>query len=211
MQNPKGSTTSWVVGIVVVVLVLLGIWWYASMTPAGQSGLSTTTAQTATTTNTTGTPTATEVRSSSSVASIVSSLSNGTRFGALLTSTGVSASITGRGPYTVFVPTDAAFSDVTSGTIANMSAAELKRLVQYHIVSGKQLDIDAVSSGTYTALSKDPINFRADLVYKEAFVNSGYAINEYKASNGIVYLISNVLIPPQTAGTTTGSTGTPHP
>lgn len=211
MKNPQGSTTGWVVGISIVVLVILGIWWFMSMTPATDtSGNATTTGEVATTSDNGGgnTATASETRSSSTVAAVVSSLSTGSSFNSLFTSTGVAASLTGSGPYTVFVPMNSAFGSVST---ANMTAAEKKRLAQYHVVSGKALDIDAVSSGTYTALSKDELNFRVDLTYKEAFVNSGYAITQYKASNGIVYVISQTLIPPQTAGTTTGSTGTPHP
>lgn len=205
MNNSKGNATGWVVGIIVVIIAALGIWYFMSM-PATTTGENATTTGQATTTG--SAPTAVESRSSLTVAAVAASLSDGSTFGNLFTSTGVAASLTGSGPYTVFVPMNAAWSAVST---ANMAAAEKKRLAQYHVVSGKALNIDAVSSGTHSALSKDTLNFRTDLVYKQAFVNSGYAITQYKASNGVVYLISQVLIPPQTGASTTGSTGTPHP
>ncbi len=199
----------WGVGIVAVLLVILGIWWFTQVNPAATTGgLATTTAQTATA----GSPvaTASEVRTSATVNGVISSLSNAGKFAALYSSTGVSASMTGKGPYTVFVPTDAAFANLTDA-ISTMTAAEKKRLVQYAVVSGKMLDLDAVNSGNYTALSKDPLNFQVNPQTKLAYVNSGYAIKQYKASNGIVYVISAVLVPPQTPDAGTGATGSITP
>lgn len=211
----KNNTLGWVLGIIVIVLIVGGLWWYAT-TPAGQQGgmASTTTEMATTTAATSTTPGAAPVSAqtkSGTVASVVASLGDASTFNSYFTSTGVAASLSGKGPYTIFVPTNEAFANLTAGTVSGLSAAAQKRLVQYHVVSGKALDIDAVSSGTYTALSKDALNFRVDLTYKEAFVGSGYAIQEYKATNGIVYLVSAVLIPPQTPNANTGSTGTPVP
>ncbi len=209
-MDDQTNIFGWVVGIIVVLLIILGLWWFVQGSPAGTSGNATTTAETST--NSTGTPvaTATEVRTGSTVAAVVASLSNASTFASLYASTGVAASVTGKGPYTVFVPTNGAFANITK-TISSMTAAQKKRLVQYHVVVGKMLDLDAVSSGTYTALSKDPLNFQVQPQTKLAYVNSGYAITQYKASNGIVYLISAVLVPPQTPDANTGSTGTITP
>jgi uncharacterized surface protein with fasciclin (FAS1) repeats len=213
MDN-QSNIFGWVVGAIVVVLIIAGIWWFVQANPAANTnGNATTTPQVATTTTgTTGTPvaTATEVRTSSTVNAVVASLAGSSRFASLYSSTGVSASVTGKGPYTVFVPTDAAFANLTDA-ISTMTAAEKKRLVQYAVVSGKMLDIDAVNSGTHTALSKDPLNFQVQPQTKLAYVNSGYTITQYKASNGIVYVISAVLVPPQTPDSQTGSTGTITP
>lgn len=212
-MNNQSSVFGWVVGIIVVLLIIAGIWWFVQANPGtNENGTATTTPQGTTTTGGTGTPvaTATEVRTSSTVNAVVASLTSGSRFASLYVSTGVSASLTGKGPYTVFVPSDAAFANLTDA-ISTMTAAEKKRLVQYAVVSGKMLDLDAVSSGTHTALSKDPINFQVNPQTKLAYVNSGYTITQYKASNGIVYLINAVLVPPQTPNPSTGATGTPVP
>jgi uncharacterized surface protein with fasciclin (FAS1) repeats len=86
----------------------------------------------------------------------------GARFNQLLSQTGVINSISGKGPYTVFVASDGAFSRLPPGTINNMSATQLKRTMQYHVVSGKALDVDAIESGQIQALSRDMINFQVD-------------------------------------------------
>ncbi len=205
---------NWAVGVGAVILILLGVWWYMSANPAPSSDTDTA-GQTATTTNTSATststgaaPVASEVRSSSTVAQVVASLGGSSNFAALLNSTGVVASLTGKGPYTLFIPTNAAYASLTPGTISAMTAAQKKRMAQYAVVTGKRLDIDAVSSGHYTALSKDPINFQVNLKTDTVMVNSGLVLRQYKASNGIVYVMNAVLVPPQVGATTTGSTGT---
>lgn len=146
-----------------------------------------------------------------SVRGVASRLSGTRTFTSLLDSTGVGASLSGAGPYTVFVPSDTAFGQMGSNFLSLMSATQKKRLAQYHVIAGKALDLDAVSSGNHAALSKDLLNFNVKLESMVAYVNSGYSISQHKASNGIVYVISSVLVPPQTANSSTGSTGTPTP
>ena len=112
-----------------------------------------------------------------------------------LGSTGVGSSITGKGPYTVFVSTDAGYALLKPGTIVNMTAAQKKRLIQYSIVSGKELDVDVQNSGSVKALSGDELNFTVS-DSGAVQVNSSYALAAYKASNGIVYVVNQPLIPP---------------
>ena len=170
MENQ--NNTGWIVGAVVVVLIA-GIWWFVQSTTT-PNGNATTTPQT---TAGAGSPvaTASEVRTNLTVNGLIASLANSGKFAALYASTGVSASVTGKGPYTVFVPTDGAFANLTDA-ISTMTAAEKKRLVQYAVVSGKRLDLDAVSSGTHIALSKDTLNFQVHPQTKLAYVNNGYAL-----------------------------------
>lgn len=212
-MESQNTVFAWAVGIVVVIIIIAGLWWLVGGGAAGTSGNATTTSQVATTTGQ-GTPTpvatATEVRTNSTVSAVVASLSGSSKFSALYSSTGVAASVTGKGPFTVFVPTDAAFNNLTE-TISSLTSTEKKRLVQYAVVSGKMLDLDAVSSGMHVALSKDELNFQVNPQTKLAYVNSGYTITQYKASNGIVYVISAVLVPPQIPNSQTGATGTITP
>ncbi len=191
-MDSTNNTWSWAIGVLVVVVLGLGVWWWMSAQPASP-----------TTPNTTGTsetsgPGKVEVETSSSnVASVIASISNGGTFYSLLSGTVGTSSLAGKGPYTVFVSTDGAFSRLAPGTISSMSAAERKRTVQYHIVSGKRIDVDAVNSGQITALSKDMLNFQVDAAKGAVYVNSGYVLHAYKATNGMVYVINSVLLPPK--------------
>lgn len=145
------------------------------------------------------------------VRGVVSRLAGARVFAGLMESTGVGATLASGGPYTVFVPSDKAFSQMPAGFLSGLASAAKKRLVQYHVVAGKSLDLDAVSSGNHEALSKDMLNFNVNLDSMVAYVNSGVSISQHKASNGIVYVVSAVLVPPQIANPSTGSTGTPTP
>lgn len=203
-DNNRGM---WVGFIVVVVIIALGLWWYASTRPIDTTTPdmnATSTAGTQTPgTGSTGTPVpgsgtngvSTVDRSNSDVASIAESLSGASRFSSLFVSTGVAAQVQGKGPYTVFVPTDGSISQLPAGTISNMTSAQLKRLIQYHVISGRAVNGTALTAGTIQALSGDALNFSFG-TNKIPMVNSAILVTEYKASNGVVYLIDNVLLPP---------------
>jgi uncharacterized surface protein with fasciclin (FAS1) repeats len=194
------TTRSWVWGAVGVLVILVAVWmWYQArqdhlypVSYGGPAASSTDALQSPTS------PVVAENKSSSSVVGVIQGLSNESRFGGLIANTGVSAVLTGKGPYTVFVPTDASFGRLPTGTVNNLSAAELKRLVQYHVISGKMIDVNAQVAGTVPSLSKDPLNFSYEVGDKSARVNSGTILAAYKASNGIVYVINSVLLPPLT-------------
>jgi uncharacterized surface protein with fasciclin (FAS1) repeats len=189
----------WIGVIALIVIGGLGIWWIMSNANAGMSSTTATStvATTTTTTTTTGTVQGPQTvdRSSQNVVTVAENLSGASDFASWLSSTGVAATLTGAGPYTIFVPTDGAISQLPAGTISNLSAAGKKRLVQYHIVSGRAIDVTAENSGSIQALSGDELNF-SDSATNIPMVNSAITITEYKASNGVVYLIDNVLIPP---------------
>jgi uncharacterized surface protein with fasciclin (FAS1) repeats len=190
-MNQNKGVWVWVVVIVVVILIVLGLWWVS----ANQSINSATNMATSTTATTTSNGPAVTNRASDSVKAIVASLSGVSEYQSLLSSTGVGASLSASGKYTVFVPLDSAFSNVTKGTISKMTAAQLKRLVQYSIVSGREVQVGTQTLGVIQALSGDPLNFSD--TNNIPTVNSAIVVAEYKGSNGIVYVINNVLIPPQ--------------
>ena len=128
--------------------------------------------------------------------SIAEGLPDATRFSALLASTGVAAMLKGKGPYTIFVPTDRAMRELPASMLSSMTPAELKRLVEYHVVMGRAIDVDAVDSGTVQALSGDTLNLSVQEGDQSARVNSSVVLEGYTTKNGIVYLINSVLLPP---------------
>lgn len=77
-----------------------------------------------------------------------------------------------------------------------MTAADKQRLIRYHVVSGRAIDVDAMSSGQIQALSGDTLNFNYG-ANKLPMVNSAIVVAQYQAKNGIVIVIDNVLLPPK--------------
>lgn len=139
-----------------------------------------------------------ENRQATTVSSIAESLPDATVFASLLQNTGVDRLLTSGQPYTVFVPTDRAMHRLPAGLLSGMTAAERKRFVEYSVVVGRAIDVNAVDSGTITALSKDALNFSINPGDQSARVNSSVVLEAYKGKNGIVYLINSALIPPLT-------------
>lgn len=207
-MNNDSNRGVWIGIVVVVLLVAFGLWWYSStMTDNSMTtdAMATTTVTTTTSGTGTGTGTGTSggsavipvTQSKTDVVSIVNGLSGVSQFNALFKSTGVAATVVPQagGKYTIFVPTNGAVSQLPAGTIANMSAAEQKRLIQYHVVSGRAIDIDAQVAGQIQALSGDALNFSYG-TNKIPMVNSSIIIAQYNGSNGTVYLVDSVLLPP---------------
>ena len=130
------------------------------------------------------------------VVTIAQKLPNTSQFNTLFKSMGLASELTDKGPYTVLVPTNGAFSQLPPGTLSRMSDEQKLRFIQYHVIKGRAIDPEAQTAGTIQALSGDALNFSfgADQI---PLVNSAIFIEKYQASNGVVYLIDNVLLPPQ--------------
>ena len=113
---------------------------------------------------------------------------------------------------TVFAPTDAAFKSAPPGTIkVPFDAEQLGKLLAYHFMQG------AVASKELTTRKAQTLN-GADLDIKVAngqiTVNDAHVIKaDVKASNGVIYVIDKVLIPPAPGAfpPTAGSSPTPTP
>lgn len=97
----------------------------------------------------------------------------------------------GAGPFTVFAPTNAAFS------AASVSAADLSTTLLYHVFDGKVLAA-AVPTALTAIASK---NATTDSLYvkrvgNDVFVNGAkVATANAEASNGVAHIIGKVLIP----------------
>src|SRR6185437_11934407 len=184
------KTAWWILGIIAVILIAVGVWRAISGSSAGtQAGTNVATTTAATSSEQTA---AVNTRNVDTVASVLATLGT-SQFNALLAASGVSLS--GKGPYTVFVSTNAGYNLLAPGTLARMSAAERKRMIEYSIVSGKALNIDATNNGNIQTLSGDTLNFQVSKI-GSVQANSSFALQEYKAQNGVIYVINEPLLPP---------------
>ena len=138
-------------------------------------------------------------KSATSLSSVVSGIPEASQFASLFKNAGVAAELTGTGPYTIFVPSNKAFALLPSGTITGLTSAEKKRLVEYHVVPDRRVNIGAVTSGSIPSLTRDALNFQANISTGDARVNGASVVKTYQANNGIVYLIDQVLLPPKKA------------
>jgi uncharacterized surface protein with fasciclin (FAS1) repeats len=109
--------------------------------------------------------------------------------------------------YTVFAPTDAAFEKLPAGTLDSLTTEQLTDILLYHVVPGKVLSDGAISVAQSSANKVQTAN-ESDVAI--SFVESMLFINGAKvssanvlASNGIIHVVDNVILPPAMMGTPT--------
>ena len=111
-----------------------------------------------------------------------------------ITTADLVATLQGDGPFTVFAPTNEAFENLPEGVLDYLldNPSELAGILQYHVVSGSVLSTD-LSSGIVATLNGD-----IDIDVSSGVVINGSAtvVNaDIKATNGVVHIIDEVLIP----------------
>lgn len=100
----------------------------------------------------------------------------------------------GKGPYTVFAPTDEAFAKIPKADLDALLAnkEKLTAVLTYHVVSGKVMAKD-VKAGDVATVNGKTIKITTD---NGVVVNtSKVTATDIKASNGVIHVIDTVLMP----------------
>lgn len=111
---------------------------------------------------------------------------------------GLSSTLKGDGPFTVFAPTNAAFDNLPDGVLDDLLANPdiLAQVLQYHVVAGKVMSADVSTGSVPTLLSGASIDVVVDGTQITLNDLSNVIGADVDASNGVVHLIDEVLIPP---------------
>jgi uncharacterized surface protein with fasciclin (FAS1) repeats len=114
----------------------------------------------------------------------------------LVKKAGLASTLSGKGPFTVFAPTDAAFAKVPKSTLdalANDKAA-LKSVLLYHVASGKVTASKVVKLKSAKTLQGQSLKIRVS--NGKVFVGGARVTTpDVMASNGVIHVINKVLIP----------------
>ena len=103
--------------------------------------------------------------------------------------------LTGKGPFTVFAPTDEAFKKLPSGALEALlkDTAKLKAILNYHVVTGHVLAKD-MKAGEVMTLQGSPLT--------AVVSSSGVQVNgarvrqaDVTATNGVIHAIDAVIMP----------------
>ena len=116
-----------------------------------------------------------------------------------LTAADLVSTLKGPGPFTVFAPTDEAFAKLPAGTLENLlkpeNKAMLRRVLMYHVVSGKVMAADVVKLSSAKAASSDLLSITVS--GSTVAVNSSRVVKtDIAASNGVIHVVDTVLLPP---------------
>lgn len=137
-----------------------------------------------------------------SSATIVETAGEAGNFNTLLAAAkaaGLAEALSGKGPFTVFAPTDAAFAKLPAGTVESLLKPENKgklvAVLKYHVVPGRIYSEDALAAKQAKTLQGSKISIA--MVNGKAQVNNvGLVATDIDASNGVIHIIDGVLLPP---------------
>jgi len=115
---------------------------------------------------------------------------------------GLAPALAGKGPWTVFAPSDEAFAALPEGTVEHLlqpaQRETLVTLLKHHVVSGRVFAAQALSAGKAKTLAGTTLSFGYE---KGALRVSGTKLSalDLSASNGVIHVVDSVLLPPQIA------------
>ena len=115
----------------------------------------------------------------------------------LIADAGLTDTLRGAGPYTVFAPTNEAFKALPAATLAQLAADKnrLKAVLTYHVVAGKVMAADVKTGNVKSVQGANLGVARAGefVTVEDAVVTRA----DVGATNGVVHLIDKVLMPPR--------------
>ncbi|AFZ59220.1 fasciclin domain-containing protein [Anabaena cylindrica FACHB-243] len=132
------------------------------------------------------------------MANIVDTAENAGSFNTLVAAVkaaGLADTLKGPGPFTVFAPTDEAFAKLPAGTVDALlkDIPKLKKILTYHVVSGKVLAADVVKLKSATTVQGSDVRIDASNGVK--INDANVATPDVAADNGVIHVIDTVLIP----------------
>ena len=120
---------------------------------------------------------------------------------AALDAAGLVNTLKGRGPFTVFAPTDAAFAKLPKGTVGSLlqpkNKGKLKAILTYHVVAGEVMSGDVVKLKRAKTVNGKTVKIKVrggTMMINNATVST----IDIAASNGVIHVIDTVLLPPGT-------------
>ncbi len=108
---------------------------------------------------------------------------------------GLVETLKGKGPFTVFAPTDAAFAKIPKASLDALLAdkAKLSQVLTYHVVPGKVMAAD-VKSGDVKTVQGGSV--KVDAKDGGVSVDGAKVIKaDVEASNGVIHAIDSVIMP----------------
>jgi transforming growth factor-beta-induced protein len=106
--------------------------------------------------------------------------------------------LSGRGQFTVFAPTDAAFAELglNADNIASVAVADLKEILLFHVTSGSKPAGKVLEFNQLRMLNSQFAEVSIDR--GSAFIDKARIIRtDVKAANGVIHLIDTVILPAQ--------------
>ncbi|HUU70056.1 MAG TPA: fasciclin domain-containing protein [Planctomycetota bacterium] len=125
---------------------------------------------------------------------------NFTKFLDAVKSAGLTDTLRGKGPYTVFAPTDEAFGKMPAGTLDDLMKPEnskkLAEILKYHVVNGRLSAERASRTKELDTLSGQRLTVKVEEGGKITVDGATITKPDIVCSNGIIQQIDAVMMPP---------------
>lgn len=182
---------------------IIGIGSLVALSACAQPVAETPTATVPSTTVLPVTPTPTATIATQNLAELAKSAASQGQFKTLIQAVqaaGLTEQLAAPGPYTVFAPTDAAFSALPKATLDQLlqptNKQQLVKLLSYHVIPGG-ITSQQLTSGEVKTAEGSPVKITVDRTSNSITVNNAKVTQpDIPASNGIVHVVDRVLLPP---------------
>lgn len=134
------------------------------------------------------------------VVAVAMSDSNFTTLVAAIKAAGLAETLSGKGPFTVFAPTNEAFAKLPAGALENLlkpeNKAQLVALLQNHVVAGNVMAADVMGMNGKTAKTLAGKDLMIEGSKEKGWKIAGTNITktDLKAGNGVVHVIDTVIM-----------------
>lgn len=117
---------------------------------------------------------------------------------AALQAAGLVDTLKGKGPFTVFAPTDEAFANLPAGTVENLLKPENKEklvaILTYHVVPGRELASQVTKINSAKTVNGQSVAISANA--GTVMVDDAKVIKaDIRCTNGVIHVIDSVLMP----------------
>ena len=135
--------------------------------------------------------------SSGDIVAVASSTEGFSTLVSVIQAAGLTETLQGDGPFTVFAPTDDAFAALPAGVLDKLLLPEnvevLKSILLYHVISGLVMSAD-VTAGDVATQEGSTVKIATDggVTVNGAMVTTV----DVTATNGVIHAIDQVLVPP---------------
>lgn len=111
---------------------------------------------------------------------------------------GLVETLKGKGPFTVFAPTDAAFKKLPAGTVESLlkpeNTAKLAAILTYHVVPGQVMSKD-IAGKKLEAKSVQGQKIAVDATNGVKVDNAKVIKADIVTANGVIHVIDTVILP----------------
>lgn len=131
-----------------------------------------------------------------SIADTISANPQLSTLSSLVAKAGLTDTLKGNGPFTVFAPTNEAFAKVPAKTMDSLAAdpAKLKAVLTYHVIPGRVMAVEVKNGNVKTVNGANVALSKAGefVTVEDALVQTA----DIAATNGVVHVVDSVLTPP---------------